>query len=588
MPSWEAKLQFVPRMANQCANFLAKLSSSFTDTITATNFLKDPSSLTSDNGVFKLGFIAPPGSTNRYVAIWYDKVSQEIVWVANRNLPLTDSSGELKISKDGNIELLNSDNRSIWSSSMADSSAGSTARLLNSGNFVLMEPKSGTVVWQSFDHPVDSFLPGMKLTFTKNPNSTSLIFLRSWKSNSDPSEGRFSVGIDTFPVPQIVIWEEGRISPHWRSGPWNGNMFIGIEDNINFGGGVSAGFILATDKRATMSLSFTYSDGSSASFLSKYTLNPQGTLVLQWWDATNKNWEVSWNAPTSNCDAYNHCGPFASCNPISSEACKCFRGFEPKNKAEWSRGNWTNGCLRRTKLQCGSNGDGFWTMNNVKVPDKADWVLGLSNDECRGQCLSNCSCLACMYDTGVGCLWWSRDLIDTVKISDGGGLDLNARLASSDLQEGQNGKVKIIAAISGVLGIIVLAVFVYIFWRRMSRKQGHRLNWQKAWGLWNENKLESLIDPKIAKTCIQEEFLKCARVGLLCVQDLAADRPSISRVLFYLGSENADIPSPKPPGFILRGKNAYLVEGSTSQSGQQHMQSSSYSVYEDETTLIPR
>ncbi|CAH2040721.1 unnamed protein product, partial [Thlaspi arvense] len=73
-----------------------------------------------------------------------------------------------------------------------------------------------------------------------------------------------------------------------------------------------------------------------------------------------------------------------------------------------------------------------------------------------------------------------------------------------------------------------------------------------AWRLWNEDKILTLIDPRISYQGFGNEILRCLHVGLLCVQEFAADRPTISKVLSMLGSETAVLPSPNQPAFIER------------------------------------
>ncbi|WJZ96230.1 hypothetical protein VitviT2T_014936 [Vitis vinifera] len=73
-----------------------------------------------------------------------------------------------------------------------------------------------------------------------------------------------------------------------------------------------------------------------------------------------------------------------------------------------------------------------------------------------------------------------------------------------------------------------------------------------AWKLWNEDNMEALIDGSISEACFQEEILRCIHVGLLCVQELAKDRPSISTVVPMLCSEIAHLPPPKQPAFTER------------------------------------
>lgn len=61
-----------------------------------------------------------------------------------------------------------------------------------------------------------------------------------------------------------------------------------------------------------------------------------------------------------------------------------------------------------------------------------------------------------------------------------------------------------------------------------------------------------LMDPMLRETCNASEFMRCVTVGLLCVQEDPSERPTMSNVLFMLGSETASLPSPKQPAFVMR------------------------------------
>ncbi|KEH22721.1 Serine/Threonine-kinase, putative [Medicago truncatula] len=50
------------------------------DTITSSQFIKDPETLISKDGNFTFGFFSPKNSTNRYVGIWW-KSQSTIIWV---------------------------------------------------------------------------------------------------------------------------------------------------------------------------------------------------------------------------------------------------------------------------------------------------------------------------------------------------------------------------------------------------------------------------------------------------------------------------------------------------------------------------
>ncbi|KAK7815416.1 g-type lectin s-receptor-like serine/threonine-protein kinase [Quercus suber] len=213
-----------------------------------------------------------------------------------------------------------------------------------------------------------------------------------------------------------------------------------------------------------------------------------GNFELRYWDDEKENWEVRWKALKSECDVYGRCGAFGSCDSRSLPICTCLRGFEPNNTKEWSRGNWTSGCVRRTPLQCGrvnSTGgeadkmDGFLKQKMMKVPDFADWSPA-HEDDCRQQCLQNCSCIAYAYDTGTGCMSWTRSLIDTLQFSSGG-VDLYIRVASSELDKvgeviktvtDKGVEVKKIVTITAITGTIFLSVCTYLLWRWMTKEKG--------------------------------------------------------------------------------------------------------------------
>lgn len=300
-----------------------------------------------------------------------------------------------------------------------------------------LEPKSKLVTTSSLfcypepelakqvPKPQVPFLIQSTLTFC----SPMVTWLQAWNGPSDPSYGRFSVGIDSFAFPQLIIFDGDQ--PYWRSGPWNGHIFTAIQNNET-DDYIDAGFILENDRQGTISL--TYSS-TNQSVISNYGLSYRGTLTQRWWDERERRWKVSWEVPHTKCDIYGKCGAFGSCNMKNSPICRCLKGFKPRNELEWSKGNWKNGCMRRTALQCGRESgkeDGFFRVNAVKVPDNANWLIGLDESECRNQCLKNCSCLAYVLDISVGCMSWDKDLIDTEELV-AGGVNLHLKLAHSEL-----------------------------------------------------------------------------------------------------------------------------------------------------------
>ncbi|KAG5234836.1 G-type lectin S-receptor serine/threonine-protein kinase [Salix suchowensis] len=71
------------------------------------------------------------------------------------------------------------------------------------------------------------------------------------------------------------------------------------------------------------------------------------------------------------------------------------------------------------------------------------------------------------------------------------------------------------------------------------------------WDLWREGRALQLVDTSMGESYPEDQVLKCIQIGLLCVQESATDRPTMSNVVFML-SNDTTLPSPKQPAFILK------------------------------------
>ncbi|XP_052734037.1 cysteine-rich receptor-like protein kinase 25 [Vigna angularis] len=87
-----------------------------------------------------------------------------------------------------------------------------------------------------------------------------------------------------------------------------------------------------------------------------------------------------------------------------------------------------------------------------------------------------------------------------------------------------------------------------------------------AWRIWCAGKCLELMDPTLIKSFRASEVVKCLHIGLLCVQQDAGDRPTMSTVVLMLGSDTMALPKPNHPAFSV-GKLTYK-EASTSRSSK--------------------
>lgn len=130
-----------------------------TDTILPDGSIKDNGneSLVSVGERFKLGFFTPDevSDSRRYVVIWCTKPNkQEVVWVANRDNPLSaGKTGILNLSKDGQLKLLdgNSNGKEYWSVGVLEAKPSYSNRkvtLMDSGNLILSEKDEVSGFWR--------------------------------------------------------------------------------------------------------------------------------------------------------------------------------------------------------------------------------------------------------------------------------------------------------------------------------------------------------------------------------------------------------------------------------------------------------
>ncbi|GMY34217.1 G-type lectin S-receptor-like serine/threonine-protein kinase CES101 [Fagus crenata] len=138
----------------------------------------------------------------------------------------------------------------------AENNATASAMLLDSGNFILMEQNSdGSTrqnLWQSFDYPTDTLLPGMKLGMgLKTTDRWSLRWsLTSWISENNPAKG----------------------NAYWTSGNWQNGHFEFVPRLSNDG---YNNFSLISNENE---MYFTYSLNKNHN-LSRYMIDSTGAIL---------------------------------------------------------------------------------------------------------------------------------------------------------------------------------------------------------------------------------------------------------------------------------------------------------------------
>ncbi|WJX16720.1 hypothetical protein P8452_06715 [Trifolium repens] len=412
-------------------------------------------SLVSVSGITELGFFSPGSSKGRYLGVWYRNVTPlTVIWVANRETPLKNHSGVLKLNPNGIFQLRNgpANGAIIWSSNTTTSKSGNLnnpiARLLDSGNLVVKNgQQTDEFLWQSFDYPSDTLMSGMKLGWNLEIGLER--FTSSWKSDDDPAEGEYAMKLDLRGYPQIIIFKGSDIDT--RPGPWVGEFIAGSQEPTP---GAEQRFVFNEKE-----VYYEY-ESNESSTIALTKLAPSGDEQILYWVVGTGN-RLVYSDGKDECEDYAYCGTNSICTMDGSlPTCECLKGYVPKIPQQWKLSHWKDGCVPRNESNCKSSTEGFFKYRHMKYPDtSSSWFdKSLNLEECKAMCLRNCSCVAyANLDTrngGTGCLLWFNYLVDVREFTKWG-QDIYVKVPLSELDVDNHGNIKKIVGITVAVIIII-------------------------------------------------------------------------------------------------------------------------------------
>jgi hypothetical protein len=212
----------------------------------------------------------------------------------------------------------------------------------------LIQAIAGTVIWQGFDVPTDTYLPGMKIgLFGLNTTQQSFQILTSWASPQNPSRGLFTLSIDRIDFTKIDVWRGDGLQMHIAF--WDGHDLRFIFEN--------------TTTNNDYNFSYKSINGSEA----YYTFSH------------NKKYDLMWfvMASTGNLDQYYMVN--GNITSVSHPLC------------EDSSGGNSGKCLTSLPPMCGDT----FNEKNGSLPSTAEVEsIDIGASDCETLCKSNCSCTA--------------------------------------------------------------------------------------------------------------------------------------------------------------------------------------------------
>ncbi|KAG7619117.1 Protein kinase-like domain superfamily [Arabidopsis suecica] len=344
--------------------------------------IKGNQTILSFKAIFRLGFFSTTnGSSNWYLGISYASMPTPThVWVANRIRPVSDpDSSTLELTSTGYLIVSNLRDGVVWQTD--NKQPGTDFRFSETGNLILIND-DGSPVWQSFDNPTDTWLPGM--------NVTGVTAMTSWRSLFDPSPGFYSLRLSpSFNEFQLVY--KGT-TPYWSTGNWTGEAFVGVPEMT-----IPYIYRFHFVNPYTPTASFWYIvpplDSVSEPRLTRFMVGANGQLKQYTWDPQTQSWNMFWLQPENPCRVYNLCGQLGFCSSELLKPCACIRGFRPRNDAAWRSDDYSDGC-RRENGDSGEKSDTFEAVGDLRYDGDVKMSrLQVSKSSCAKTCLGNSSCV---------------------------------------------------------------------------------------------------------------------------------------------------------------------------------------------------
>ncbi|XP_029126178.1 G-type lectin S-receptor-like serine/threonine-protein kinase CES101 isoform X2 [Cajanus cajan] len=421
------------------------------DSLKPGDTLNTPEKLCSEKGKYCMNFQAKfDDESVAYLRIYTQENDDWVVWVANRNQPVLTESAVLSFNHSGVLKIESQEVEPIilFSTPQTLNINNTVATLLDTGNFVLQQlhPNGSTmsVLWESFDFPTDTLLPGMKLGVNhKTGRNLSLV---SWLSKNVVTPGPFRLEWDS--TKQLMIKRGERV--YWTSG----KRLEHISGEVNYD-------IVSNENEAY----FILRSSNSKEEITKWTLLSTGQLI-------NRNGDDV--ARADMCYGYNTDG----------------------------------GCQRWEEIPtCRHRGDVFELKQgypNLKMKrDEGNSSYGIS--ECQTICWRNCSCVGftLLHDNETGCTFFLWDSLKGTNFASEG--DKFYMLVRSNHQKGIKWWIWVIIAIATTTLIICLCILCRVLKKRkhvLEENKRKRMEIEKQ-GLAPSNRSSST---KKLEVDLQEEY----------------------------------------------------------------------------------
>ncbi|CAK9148075.1 unnamed protein product [Ilex paraguariensis] len=365
------------------------INGTWSESFRAIILLKEISESSYDISFFACGFFLHPGNdTFFFFAIGIvhlliyshndTSVDVDLVWFTNRNKPVGEGATLNLLSSDGDLILREADGTQVWSTNTFNTSMAGI-KLMETGNLVLYD-KFNRTIWQSFDHPVDTLLPGKKLMAGQK--------LVARVSTDDWTEGDYYLTVTSH---GLFAFYQSNMPQMYFKFLVQGTGESTDTSYVKFINGTLALYISSTEPSEPDAVLL------KPSRMQYMKFDPDGHFRVY----SGINGDIAEPVDLfanflSACDYPNASGNFGLC---VNGLCSCPGGFV---RADVSTDQNDNGCMEISQTTCTDpHSYGFLQLADVYyfnyVDNDAAVLKGTNVESCKEACLKNCSCKAALF-----------------------------------------------------------------------------------------------------------------------------------------------------------------------------------------------
>lgn len=336
----------------------------------------------SESRIFAFGFYDTPDGYALCIFMFDGFFTGTVVWTPNNLDPILPANiFSLKINGD-RIQLFQNreGSKAIYYDIATTDEAIAGASMLDNGNFVVYGHNGG-VIWQSFDSPTDTLLPGQRL-----PSGQELV---SRASQMDLGRGKFRLKMQAdgnlvqYPVSSLSDTAE---NAYYSSG--------------TYGDGKNLSLNLENDGRLHVyngAVSYNITTGWKPKVGSMYMVRVDMDGIFRIYNRVLDpvvNWTVIWSSTEDRCVPKGICGANSFCTYQDQVVtCTCLPGF-----GDGCKENFDIGVCRNkdpsVRYEMRKMANVTWEDNHYAVEDTE------GEEDCGDACVSDCDCVLALFKDG--------------------------------------------------------------------------------------------------------------------------------------------------------------------------------------------